>query len=90
MIQEHTEIRGVEFFTTRATFQSAFHGRVSSMVFRGEKFLGAVSISRPKALVLHNMRYFAANPTTSLMMDPSPNSSNRRPIIQLLGMDFEH
>jgi hypothetical protein len=84
--------RGAAFFTTRAALQSAFNGRVSTAGFRGGKFLGAVSIARPPAIVLQKTRSFAANPTTSSMTDPSPNWSNRPPkeTILLEGCDYEH
>jgi hypothetical protein len=68
---------GAAFITTRAALQSAFNDRASAVEFRGERFLGAVSIPRPPARVMHNTRSFSANPTTSPMMGPSPNLDPR-------------
>lgn len=68
---------GAAFPTTRGALQSTFNGRDTAMEFRGGRFLGAVSIPRPPARVMHNTRSFSANPTTSPITSPSPNLDPR-------------
>jgi hypothetical protein len=60
---------------SRAVMQSAINGKVSAMGSRGGRFLGALSILRPPALVLQ--RSFATSSSTSSMTDPLLNSNNR-------------
>lgn len=68
---------GAAFSTTRGALQSAFNGTPAAVEFWGGSFLGAVSIPRPPARVMHNTRSFSANPTTSPMTSPSPNLDPR-------------